>query len=308
MKTTFITTVFNEEKIIESLLESLNNQSVQPDQIVIVDGGSTDKTFSIISNFKFKTKHVKVLKKKGNRSVGRNEAIKKATGSIILVSDAGCILDKNWIKNILKKMDRKTEVVAGYYKGIAKNVFEKCLIPYALVMPDQIDSKNFLPATRSMAFRKTVWKKVHGFNQKLSHNEDYAFAKKLSSEKFKNAFAKDAIVNWFPPKTLKKAFVMFLRFAYGDAESKIYRPKALLVIARYLIGLLLIILTLVFHSWYLFIVDIFLFANYCLWATYKNYRYVEDRGAYFYLPLLQFCSDLAVIVGTIAGFFRSLTL
>ena len=42
----------------------------------------------------------KVIKKRGNRSVGRNEGIKRSTGDIVAITDAGCILDRNWIKNI----------------------------------------------------------------------------------------------------------------------------------------------------------------------------------------------------------------
>ena len=53
MKTSFITTVLNEEKTIEGLLESLNNQTLKPDEIVIVDGGSTDRTIAEIKNHPF---------------------------------------------------------------------------------------------------------------------------------------------------------------------------------------------------------------------------------------------------------------
>ena len=50
--TTLITTVLNEEETIGDFLKSLSSQTKLPDEIIIVDGGSTDKTLSIISNFK----------------------------------------------------------------------------------------------------------------------------------------------------------------------------------------------------------------------------------------------------------------
>src|SRR4051812_9310190 len=103
MKTSFITTVFNEEETITKFLDSLLTQSKLPDEICIVDGGSSDKTVSLIKKHesKFKTKRVafKLFNKKGNRSVGRNEAIKHTTGDIILCSDAGNELGRDWIKN-----------------------------------------------------------------------------------------------------------------------------------------------------------------------------------------------------------------
>jgi len=50
-KASFITTVLNEENTIESLLGSLINQTKKPDEIIIVDGGSSDKTIRKIENF-----------------------------------------------------------------------------------------------------------------------------------------------------------------------------------------------------------------------------------------------------------------
>ncbi len=219
MRITFITTVYNEEKNIEVFLQSLFSQSLLPDEIIIVDGGSTDNTLYKISNFQFpiSKKRIKIVSKKGNRSVGRNEAIRNATGDIIVCSDAGNILDQKWIENITKPFTKKhVGVVAGYYKGKAKTIFEKCLIPYALVMEDKVNEKTFLPSTRSMAFKKSIWKKVGGFNEEYFHNEDYVFAKRLKKIGTQIVFVKDAVVYWLPRKNIKQAFIMFFRFSFGD--------------------------------------------------------------------------------------------
>ena len=52
MRISFVATVLNEEKTIHSFLKSLGSQSRFPDEIIIVDGGSTDATASVISNLK----------------------------------------------------------------------------------------------------------------------------------------------------------------------------------------------------------------------------------------------------------------
>ena len=139
MKTSFISTVFNEQKSIDLFAQSILHQTRLPDEIVIVDGGSTDATASVISNFKFQISNKKIvfkfLVKKGNRAVGRNKAISSASGDIILCSDAGCILDSRWVEEIVKPFKHKAvDVVAGYYKGNPQSVFEKCLVPYVLVI------------------------------------------------------------------------------------------------------------------------------------------------------------------------------
>ncbi|RLG16029.1 glycosyltransferase, partial [Nanoarchaeota archaeon] len=44
MKVSLICTVLNEEDTIEDLLKSIIKQTRRPDEFVIVDGGSKDKT------------------------------------------------------------------------------------------------------------------------------------------------------------------------------------------------------------------------------------------------------------------------
>lgn len=279
------------------LLESLANQSQQSDEIIIVDGGSSDKTLSLISKNKLK---IKLFTKKGNRSIGRNEAIKHSTGDIIACSDAGNILDKDWLKNITAPfMDESVDVVAGYYKGSSENVFQKCLIPYVLVMPDKVDPDNFLPSTRSIAFRKEAWKKVGEFDEKYSHNEDYVFSRKLKKGGEKIIFAQNAIVYWLPRNNLRQSFHMFFRFAYGDTQADIFRPKVILLFIRYFIGFLLLGLYIIFKSTLILDSIFLILILYMFWAIQKNYRYVLDSRALYILPMLQFTSDTAILSGTI---------
>lgn len=313
MKTSLITTVYNEEKTITDFLKSVFNQTKLPNEIIIVDGGSKDQTVQKIAEYKFpdlkNAPNIKLLFKDGNRSIGRNEAIEKASGEIILISDAGCILDKNWVKNILAPFtNKKVDAVAGFYKGIARNIFQKCLIPYVLVMEDKLNQKEFLPATRSMALKKIIWKKAGKFDEQLSHNEDYAFANKLREIGAKIFFQKDAIVNWIPRSNLKQSFIMFFRFALGDVEAKLFRDKVVYIFLRYIFAFYLIILSGIERSIYLYCVDVLLLVGYIIWSIVKNYRYVKNPKAIFYLPLLQITSDFAVITGTLTGLIKNLSL
>lgn len=300
MKTSFIATVYNEEKSIKLLVESLLRQTKKPDEIIIVDGGSVDNTVKILRTYP----EIKLYVKKGNRSVGRNYAISKAKHNLILISDAGCILNKKWVEQISKPFESKNiQVVAGYYRAKAETVLQKAVTPYVLVMPDRVRPNNFLPATRSMAILRDVWEGIGKFNPKLSDNEDYEFSRRLS-ESEKITFVKNAIVYWIPPDSYARIFWMFFRFARGDAQAGIIRRKVILIFIRYTLILFLLGIYLSTRELvYLFILLSF-GVLYIAWSILKNYHYVRSYGAVFLLPLLQFVSDGAVLVGTVIGLRR----
>lgn len=307
MKISIIVTVFNEEKTIENFLGSIKKQTLKPNEVIIVDGGSSDFTYEKILKYKKNNKlNIRLLQKKGNRSVGRNFAIKNSKNQVIAITDAGCVLDKNWLKNISEPFkDKSVDVVAGYYKGKPKNIFEKSILPYVLVMPDKTSSK-FLPATRSIAIRKKYFQKVGKFNEKLNHNEDYEFAKRLEKNNANIFFQKTAFVFWEPVQNLKKAFRMFYRFAMGDVESKILRPKVTLIFLRYFYFIYLIFIFGIYKNLYSALLIFGSFGIYVIWTIWKNYKYVNNVNAFFYLPVIQFISDIAVMSGSFSGLLKLL--
>jgi len=311
-KVSLIITILNEEKTIDSLLDSILKQKTIPNEVIIVDGGSDDKSVEFVNNFirsleerRFKLS-IKLFLKKGNRSVGRNFAIEKAKYAWIAVTDAGCTLDSKWLQELLRMQKQlNTEVVAGYYSAKPRTAFQEAVVPYVLVMPDRVDEKNFLPATRSVLFSKNIWQKVGGFNEKLSDNEDYDFARKLKNSVINIGFSKKAVVIWEPCSSLKSFYKMIFRFARGDVSAGILRPKVVLVFLRYLVGTSVFIWGIIERIntgkiWILFGVIPSFLMIYLLWSIYKNYHYTP-RGWYL-LPLLQITSDIAVMFGSFSGF------
>jgi hypothetical protein len=94
---------------------------------------------------------------------------------------------------------------------------------------------------------------------------------------------------------------MFYRFAEGDSESRIIRPKVALIFLRYAIFFIFILLQIILKLNWIFYLICLMIILYILWSIIKNYKYVNNVRAIFYLPLLQITSDIAVIFGTIAG-------
>lgn len=303
LRVAVIVTVFNEQDNILGLVDLLNKQTFTPVEIIIVDGGSTDSTYSLLKQKEKNVANLRTYQVPGNRSVGRNFAVSHSKSPIIAFTDAGCSPHLDWLEQLVAPfLNTKVTVVSGYYEGLAKNSFQESLTPYVLVMPDIAEKTEFFPSTRSMALRRSVWNESGGFDVRLWHNEDYAFAhwlKKMGQDFF---FAPKAIVSWHPRKNLAQSFWMFLRFAIGDTQSGIIRFKVKLVILRYFLFAYLLLLSFEYRP--LVNAVFIVFFLYIFWAIAKNYRYVKKPAALFWLPTLQLTSDLAVITGTIIGFLN----
>ncbi len=306
----FISTSLNEEKNIEKFLRSLLSNTLLPSEIILVDAYSKDKTYEIFKRFQEENKEklkIKIFQKKGNRSVGRNEAIKNAKGDIIICSDIGCSLDKNYIKRILDPFkERNVDVASGFYRPIANTVFEKCLASYTSVMPDKIDPQNFLPSSRSVAFKKELWERVNGYPEHLDTCEDLIFDIKLKKSGARFEFNKDAIVYWPQRKNLLEAFSQFFSYAYGDGMAHYFRKQIPFLYTRYFLGLIIFYFAISLKSYFLTYSLLTLFILYLIWSIWKNFRYVRKLEAILILPILQLTSDIAVIVGTTSGFIRSI--
>ena len=128
-KISIISTVRNEEKNIKKFIDSIIKQTKRPDELIIVDDGSRDKTYEILNEYSKKYSWIKSYQLIGaNIAKGRNFAINKSTGDIIFTSDCSTVFEKDWIRKIINGFDKNTDVVFGTYFVIPKTLVEKFLV------------------------------------------------------------------------------------------------------------------------------------------------------------------------------------
>ncbi len=94
MKITVITITLNSEKTIRDTLNSVISQSYKNIEHILVDGGSTDNTISILKNYKNKNKKI-FIKKKFKIYESINYAIKKSSGKFICILNSDDIFQSN---------------------------------------------------------------------------------------------------------------------------------------------------------------------------------------------------------------------
>jgi len=216
-----IVTVRNEEASIDALLDSLLAGTRAPDEIVVADGGSSDRTVERLRSRAAADPRVHFLVAPGNRSVGRNAAVRAARASVIACTDAGVRVEPSWLDRITDPFTRdpSVDVVAGFYRAAGETLFERAAGVVSAPRLEEVDQAHFLPSTRSVAFRRAAWDKVGGFDERWDHNEDTPFALALRASGCRFAFAPDAIVRWTPRGDLRSFWRQHRRFGFGDGES-----------------------------------------------------------------------------------------
>lgn len=301
MKVSLICTVKNEEKTIEDLLTSIKNQTKVPDEIIFVDGGSSDKTVQILNKWKKKLKNLKIIEApECNIAVGRNIAIKNASNGIIAVTDGGCILDKKWIENITKPFPN-ADVVSGVYIPLSRNDFEYFQGLIVCPEPEKINTPSRM-SSRSIVFKKSCWKKVGGYPENLYTGEDTLFNIKLQKKGCKFRYVKDAIVKWRMRPNWKGFAKQFYLYGVGDRKSGniLKLKKNLFMVIGFWLYLLLIPISWFFSpllSLSLISIGLLYFICYGIYISFKS----RKLSGLFYGSLLYFLKRISYILGVSLG-------
>lgn len=304
VKASLICTTKNEESSIKEFLESLSSQSRLPDEIVIVDGGSIDRTVEIMDSYIKNGLPIRLIVEDGaNIAQGRNIAITNSNYDIIASTDAGCLADRDWLKNLIKPFeeDSSVDVVSGVYVSFGETIFEKCVAELTGGNTSSWTAEGFLPSSRSAAFKKTAWGKVGGYPEYLDYAEDTAFDLSLKKVGYNFTMAKDAMVYWRMRGNLRSLFKQYYNYAKWDAVAGLPSPGRKCLSVIYCILAIILVLSAFYDLWYPVILVtgylVYCFARYGLTSFIK----LKKARCLYYGPAVALTLLLANISGLLAG-------
>ena len=301
-----IMTLLNEEKGLSELLASIDEQTMKPDEVVICDSGSTDGTVQIINQWKDANPiDVTIINESGiNIAQGRNRAISAAGSSIICQTDGGCILQKEWLREItqpLRNDGQSTGIVYGVTVAVGENKIGEQFAKLHNLKTCGNEVSDFEHSGGCVAFRKSSWEKVGGYPEWLTlAGEDTLFFQKVE-EVSGGQPAAGAKVYWHHDEdTLYRIYRKHKRNSIGDGEAGLSTVRYLCLIAIYLLPVIGLFLS-IWSPEILLLVLIYL-----VLACYRHTPALIKRGtklidALTIMPAITLYRDLGMSVGFLIG-------
>jgi hypothetical protein len=217
IKVSLIIAAKNEAENIPSLLSSLQNLDYPEDhfEVIVIDDNSTDETFNIVQTYAGKIKNFSVF---NNEGIGKKNAltfgISKANNPLILITDADCRPEPNWLKAFSNKFNDGYDFLFGiapFYnnKSLINRIscFENLrssilsLTAAKLGIPYSASARNF-------GFKKSSFEKIKGYSntmETLSGDDDLLLREAVKNKMKIGVFTeKDSFVYSSTKNSLKE--------------------------------------------------------------------------------------------------------
>jgi len=220
---------YNEQDVIIPSLKSTIAQTYPNVEILVIDDGSSDRTYELAKTFEFDDGHrsLKVLSKpNGGKSRALNYAIKKAKGNLICCVDADSKLDKYAIELLVQHFqDPEIAAVAGSVSVVNTDTFLTKLQSLEYIQglnmvkngQSYLKLVNIIPGPLGM-FRKEAMREV-GYYSHDTFAEDCDLTLSLIAKGYKIDFEPDAVAHTEAPENLLDLLKQRYRWTRGILQA-----------------------------------------------------------------------------------------
>lgn len=176
--------VYNAENFIKKCVDSALNQGNKINyEIILVNDGSTDRSYSLCLEFQEKFSCIKVINQKNQGvSAARNEGVKSAKGEYILFLDSDDWLEPDALENIYANylIDRQLDILViwanivrqnGNITGVLKGVAEYTASPFS--------GEEYI-VNKGITWNNVVWQYI--FSRKYLVENNFWFREKIYHE------------------------------------------------------------------------------------------------------------------------------
>ncbi len=213
---------YNEEEIIGDTLKTLKGQNYPDKEILVINDGSEDNTYSIAKGFAKENQEVRAYtKENGGKANALNFGMERCRGELILALDADSQLEQGAIEKMASHFkDEEVMAVVPTLKALnPSNIWEEMQsIEYIITsfirkLLSYISALNVTPG--APMYRKEFFDE-HGAFDESTVTEDFEMGLRIQSKGYEIGHAIDAIVHTKVPDSFKSLKRQRLRWGYGN--------------------------------------------------------------------------------------------
>jgi glycosyltransferase involved in cell wall biosynthesis len=300
--------VRDEEATLAALVESVGRQTLQPDELILVDGGSADQTAALARRLSERDPRLRLVEAgEATPGRGRNVGIEAATREWVALTDAGLVLEPAWLEELARAANESPEaqIVYGNYEPVTDSFFARCAaLAYPPPKQGRPGGRMRGPSTASMMLRRAAWRGLGGFPD-LRAAEDLIFFRRAEEAGLAVAWAPRATVWWQMQPTLARTFRKFSLYSEHNARAGLQAGWHYGLARQYAAAVLLVALAAAHSAWWLVPVGLGFGAR--VWLSVWRRR--EGRGLLWSLNPARLAGVglilLAIDLATFAGWARA---
>lgn len=287
--------VRDEASSVVDLLSRIAAQTRQPDEVLIVDGGSRDETVKLLRVAASHEPTLRVVEAgEATPGRGRNVGIAAASCEWVALTDAGIRLEPDWLERLVGVISRDPEVdvVYGNFEIATDTFFERCAaLAYPPVKVERAEGRIRGPFIASSLLRREVWREIGGFPD-LRAAEDLIFMEEIERRRFHIAWEPRATVWWELRPDFASTFRKFILYSRHNVWAGRARQWHYGVARQYALVALFLALAALNSAWWLVAVALWLGAR-----TFRSiWRRREGRGLLWALNPAQFVGVASIIL------------
>lgn len=199
---------YNHEKFCKEAIRSIWNQDYQNIEIIVIEDGSTDNTYKILSDLaKISPFLMKVLTQKNTYNIGLNlnKTLKESTGELIMFLSLDDKYCSNVVSKLVKKISENNEnqivvsdkfikindksEIFNRYDSFSYNSYKKQITKSTIDEILELETLGGSFWLCNAIYRKDIIDKVNGFDEDLI-GDDIVLRTKLLQYMIKNKFGK----------------------------------------------------------------------------------------------------------------------
>jgi len=234
---------YNEERYILKALRQLADQYDKSRyELVVVDGGSVDKTRDVVEEFRLEQPDVAIRlidNPARNIPTALNLGIAAARGNIIARMDAHAVPSTGYIRRCVEVLrDVEAAVVGmpchirpGSSGLIAQSIASAVSNPFGIGdatyrLPKGTSPQESVDTVAFACFRKSLWEELGGFNEALLTNEDYDFNYRVRLSGRQVILDRGGYCDYFARTTIGDLARQYARYGRWKARMVRLHPRS----------------------------------------------------------------------------------